>query len=137
MHTAGRVQLDLVLGQPRSELTATPLKGLRAPAGPLMGRVILTTVRRGPIANAYSQLAMCAFSSAVATSSSALRRSVIPSLNRIAAAAPLRTVLGDASAEVVCTLADGAEVRVVAHAAAVAHRERVLPGLEERLELPS
>jgi hypothetical protein len=37
------------------------------------------------IANAYSQLAMCAFSSAAATSSSALRRSVTPSLNRIAA----------------------------------------------------
>ena len=44
----GRVQLNLVLGQPRSKVGATPLKGLRAPVRPLMDRVILAPVRRRP-----------------------------------------------------------------------------------------
>jgi hypothetical protein len=44
-------------------------------------------------------------------------------------------VLGDPSAQIGDTPADGAVVRVVADAAAVAHGVRVLPGSHERLEL--
>jgi hypothetical protein len=57
--------------------------------------------------------------------------------DRIGATAPLVAVLRDASAQVRRTLADGAMVRVVADRAAVTHRVRVLPGLEQRLELRS
>jgi len=53
----------------------------------------------------------------------------------IAAAAPLQAVLGDASAKVGRTLANGFEGRVAADSATVTHRERVLPGRKQRLEL--
>jgi hypothetical protein len=46
-------------------------------------------------------------------------------------------VLGDAGAQVGCTLADGARLRMIADGAAVAHGERVLPGFDKRLELRS
>ena len=47
----------------------------------------------------------------------------------------LRGVLGDAGAKISDPCADLAVLRMVADAAAVAHREGVLPGSEERLEL--
>jgi hypothetical protein len=90
------------------------------------------------MAYAYSQLAMCAFSSAVAASSSALRRSVTASLNR-SDRMGLRSgrVLGDPCNQIGGTLANLAVPWVIAHAAAVTHRERVLPRRLQGLELGS
>jgi hypothetical protein len=49
----------------------------------------------------------------------------------------LRRVLGDSSAQVCHARADGAEVRVIADGAPVAHREGVFPRSEERLQFRS
>jgi hypothetical protein len=57
--------------------------------------------------------------------------------SEVATAPSLGAVLGDPGAEVGCTLADGAGLRMIADRAAVAHRERVLPGFDKRLELRS
>src|SRR4051794_36808895 len=76
---------------------------------------------------------MWPFNSAVASSSSARRRAVTYSLNRTPR--QLRGVLGDAGAQVGYLLADRPVVREVPDAAAMTHREGVLPRSEQRIEL--
>src|SRR5215216_4955433 len=77
-------------------------------------------------AYAYSQLAMWALSSAPALSSSWRSRSVIELLKR---------VLGDQRVQVGDLLAHRLVLRMIADAAAVPHRERVLPRVHQGLEL--
>ena len=122
-------ELDLVFGQLRPEVATTPLEGIGAPACLLVGRVLATAVRRCrhrervlPARHVHLQLG----GRHLALGSKAFGHLFIEPDR--AAAAPLQAVLGDASAKVGRTLANGFEGRVVADSATVTHRERVLPG---------
>ena len=123
-------RLQLVLGQLRAQVAAARLQRLGPPASLIVDRMLATSVRAArhrervlPAGQMGSQLSR----GGVELGPQTLGHSLIePWLPR---------VFGDARAQIRDPLADRAVLRVVADAAAMAHREGVLPGGDKRLKL--
>ena len=122
--------LELVLCQLRAQVAAARLQRGSSPAGLLVERMLSASVR----APGHRERVLPAgqMSSQLGRSGVELRPQAVG--HRLIEPR-LRRVLGDPRAQVGDPVANRAVVRMVADAAAVAHRERVLPRREERLEL--